>query len=374
MKILVDSELTDAKDIFSHLGRVELFEGRMLTQQLAKTAQILIVRSVTTVDRNLLQDSDIRFVGSATSGQDHVDTEFLENNDIKFASAAGTNAKTVAEHVLCCIVEYLDESAATLEEVSVGLVGYGHVGRAVGELLDRLSVKYCAYDPFVNSDLYPMILSDFNKVLGSDVVSLHVPLTHSGTHPTHNLIGSSVISELSTGALLINTARGNVLDQKALLKRLTGGNKIWAAIDCWADEPDIDPELAQAVWRATPHIAGYSREAKRRAILSVYESVCKFLGVDSKRFEFPRDLRLIGKLGREAELKDVLNVVHPLSRHNEETKKLSELDWPQKAFDFDNYRAEYGLRNEFSAYQTVYSDFDGGIIELLAGLGFVSKP
>ena len=70
----------------------------------------------------------------------------------------------------------------------------------------------------------------------------------------------------------------------------------------------------------------------------------------------------------------MLNVVHPLRRHNEETKKLSELDWPQKAVDFDDYRAEYGLRNEFSAYQTVYSDFDGGIIKLLASLGFVSKP
>jgi len=374
LKILVDSELTDAKNIFSHLGHVELFEGRKLTQKLAKTAQILIVRSVTTVDKNLLEGSDIRFVGSATSGQDHVDTGYLESNDINFASAAGTNAKTVAEHVLCCIVEYLDESETTLEEISVGLVGYGHVGQAVGELLDRLSVKYCAYDPFVNSSLYPMILSDFSKVLGCDVVSLHVPLTQSGTHPTHNLIGSSAISELSTGALLINSARGNVLDQTALLERLTGEQKIWTAIDCWADEPDIDPEFVQAVWRATPHIAGYSREAKRRAILSVYQSVCEFLGVDSKRFEFPRDLRLVEKLGSEADLKDVLNVVHPLKRHNKETKKLSGLDWPQKAFDFDNYRAQYGLRNEFSAYQAVYSDFDGGIIKLLAGLGFVSKP
>ena len=136
MKILVDSELTDAKNIFSHLGHVELFEGRKLTQKLAKTAQILIVRSVTTVDKNLLEGSDIRFVGSATSGQDHVDTGYLESNDINFASAAGTNAKTVAEHVLCCIVEYLDESGTALEEISVGLVGYGHVGQAVGELLD----------------------------------------------------------------------------------------------------------------------------------------------------------------------------------------------------------------------------------------------
>ena len=247
MKILVDSELTDAKNIFSNLGHVDLFEGRALTRELVRTAQILIVRSVTNVDGNLLEGSDIRFVGSATSGQEHVDTEFLESNDIKFASAAGTNAKAVAEHVLCCIVEYLYESAVTLEELSVGLVGYGHVGQSVGELLKRLSVKYCAYDPFLNSYLHPMVLNDFNKVLGCDVVSLHVPLTHGGTHPTHNLIGSSAISELSAGGLLINTARGNVLDQNALLERMKGDKKIWTAIDCWADEPNIDPEFAQAV-------------------------------------------------------------------------------------------------------------------------------
>jgi len=373
LKILVDSELASAEDIFGHLGHVELFEGRTLTRELAKTAQILIIRSVTRVDRNLLEGSDIRFVGSATSGQDHVDTEFLNSNNVRFASAAGTNAKAVAEHVLCCIVEYLHESTTTLEELSVGLVGYGHVGQSVGELLERLSVKYCAYDPFINPNLHPMVLNDFDKVLGCDVVSLHVPLTYSGPHPTHNLIECSAISQLSAGSLLINSARGNVLDENALLKRMTGENKIWAAIDCWADEPNIGPEFAQAAWRATPHIAGYSVEAKRRAILTVYQSLCKFLNVDSRRFEFSPDLRFVEKLGGNADLKDVLNVVYPLRRHTIETKKLSELEWPQKAFGFDNYRAKFGLRNEFSAYQSVYSDFDSGIIKLLVGLGFVSK-
>ena len=374
MKILVDSELANAKDIFSHLGHVELFEGRALTREAAKTAQILIVRSVTSVDRDLLEDSDIRFVGSATSGQDHVDTEFLESNDIKFASAAGANARAVAEHVLCCIVEYLDESEAVFEDLSVGLVGYGHVGKSVGELLDRLSVKYYAYDPFINSDLYPTVLTDFNKVLSCDVVSLHVPLTHGGTHPTYNLIESKAISEFGDRVLLINTARGNVLDENALLKCMARDKKIWTAIDCWADEPNIDPEFAQAAWRATPHIAGYSLEAKRRALLAVYQSACKFLDADIRGFEFPSDLRFVGKLGDGADLKDVLNAVHPLRRHTRETKKLSELELPRKASAFDGYRAEYGLRNEFSAYQAVYSDFDGGIIKFLAGLGFISKP
>ena len=373
MKILVDNEITDANKVFGHLGSVELFKGRSLTRALVKKAQVLIVRSVTKVNRELLRGSQVRFVASATSGNDHVDVNFLQENGIKFFCAVGANAKTVAEHVLCCMAEYAAEARVSLGELSVGLVGYGHVGQAVGKLLDCLSIKYCAYDPFINSHSHPLVLTDLDKVLGCDVVSLHVPLTTNGSHPTHNLIGHQSIAKLRSGALLINTARGTVLDESALIGRLSGEGKIWAAIDCWAGEPDIDPEFTQAVWRATPHIAGHSVQAKRRALMMVYQSVCNYLEVDTRRLEFIDKAESLGKLVGSADVDGILRAAHPLQYHTEGLVKASRLELPHKIAYFDDHRAKYGLRHEFSAYKEVYSGFDGGIIKALSGLGFVSE-
>ncbi len=372
MKILIDSQISAAEEMFGHLGRVELFKGRSLTRELVKRAQVLIVRSVTRVNKELLDGSQICFVGSATSGQDHVDVQFLEENGIEFFSAAGSNAKTVAEHVLCCIYDYASGTRVGLDELSVGLVGYGNVGRAVGNLLEGLSIRHLAYDPFLSSHSKSSILTDLDSVIGCDVVSLHVPLTSNCLHPTRNFIDEHVVSNLRSGSLLINTARGDVIDEGALIKRVLGGDRIWAAIDCWTGEPNINADLAQDVWRGTPHIAGHSVQAKNRASLMVYQRLCDYLKIQRRDFKFGvKEPSFLGVEGN-FDVLDILNVVHPLRHHTEEIIKMSQLDTPRKVAHFDEYRAKCGLRQEFSAYKAVCSGFDGGIIKTLTGLGFFS--
>ena len=370
MKILIDSQISAAEEMFGHLGHVELFNGRSLTRESVKRAQVLIVRSVTRVDRELLEGSQICFVGSATSGKDHVDVQFLEESGIEFVSAVGANAQAVAEHVLCCIYDYVSGARAGLDEISVGLVGYGNVGRAVGNLLKGLSIRYMACDPFLSPHSRQSVLTDLDSIIGCDVVSLHVPLTNNGLHPTLNLIDEQIISRIRAGSLLINTARGPVVDEKALIKRLSGDDRIWTAIDCWKDEPNINADLARGIWRGTPHIAGHSVQAKNRASFMVYQSLCDHLKIQRRNFKFGFEEPSFSGVGDNFDLSDILNAVYPLKHHTREIIKMSQLDPSGRAAYFDDYRAKYGLRQEFSAYQTVCSSFDGGTMKTLSGLGF----
>lgn len=265
MKIFADSNILAVEQRFSRLGRLQLFDGRRLRREDLVGADALLVRSITPVDEALIGGTDIHFVGTATSGIDHVDTAYLAAAGIGFAHARGSNANAVVDYCFAALAYATLKRGFSLSGSRVGIVGAGAVGAAFAAKLETLGVDVLRCDP-------PLALAERSgrryfslaETLDCDVVSLHVPLIGSGSHPTLSMIGAAEIERLE-GSVLINACRGSVVDESALKEALLRGAEITTVFDVWENEPTIDADLLRRVDIATPHIAGYSEEAKLNA-------------------------------------------------------------------------------------------------------------
>jgi len=268
MKIIADQNMPLVEILFSQFGDVELLPGRDISRQTIGDAEILLVRSVTEVNRSLLEDSSVRFVGSATAGSDHIDKQYLEDNNIHFAYAPGCNAQAVVEYVLsviCCL-------CPNWQQRTVGILGCGNVGGRLYQCLQALKISTLVYDPFLDASSNPHLCS-FDAVLACDIISVHTPLTKLGAYPTYHLFDSAVLDQIQPSTLLINTSRGAVVDNRALKEKLLEDSSLRVALDVWEAEPQIDPQLLDLVTLATPHIAGYSDEGKIKGTRMLYDAV-----------------------------------------------------------------------------------------------------
>lgn len=278
MKIVADENLPLLSEFFEDLGDIYTHCGRDIKAKDVADADILLIRSVTQVNESLLKGSKVRFVGTATIGQDHVDLDYLKNNNIRFARAPGCNAHSVGDYVLSVLSILADTRGMDITSLSVGLVGVGSVGFALRQRLEAMGITTLACDPFKNpkdvGNLHPL-----DEVLKADVVSLHTPLTNTGEHPTHHLINASCLSNMQEDACLINSSRGAVVDNQALLCHLKQNPHFNAVLDVWEGEPSPNVELLQQCFIATPHIAGYSLDGKMRGSEMVYQQLCEYLGL-----------------------------------------------------------------------------------------------
>ena len=273
MKIIADENMSAVQALFAPYGEVETLPGRDITAAAVATADVLLVRSVTQVDKQLLEGSSVQFVGSATIGTDHIDRQYLQQTGIHFAHAPGCNAEAV--------VQYMFSVFCTLEpqwrDKTVGIVGCGNVGGRLYHRLSALCVSCAVYDPFLNDAQCPS-LTDIETALSADIVCLHTPLTREGPHPTHHLINRQMLEQhIRPGALLINASRGGVIDNAALHTHLNAGAELNVALDVWEGEPHINLDLLRQVKIATPHIAGYSLEGRLRGTQMVRDGLCRSL-------------------------------------------------------------------------------------------------
>ena len=266
MKIFADKNILAVQANFSRHGELHFFDGRSVCQADLVDADALLVRSITSIDESLIGGTKIRFVGTATSGIDHVDTAYLRDAGIHFVDAKGSNANAVVDYCFTALAFAALYRGFLLADSKVGVIGAGAVGGLFSSKLEALGVEVRCYDPFLaltaqgNRKYFPL-----EAVLECDVVSLHVPLTSTAVHPTRNLIGAAELTALTKNAILINACRGGVVDEVALKRLLLKREDIMTVFDVWANEPAIDFSLAQSVDIATPHIAGYSAQAKSNA-------------------------------------------------------------------------------------------------------------
>jgi len=288
MKIFADKNILAVQANFSRHGELHLFDGRSVSQEDLIDADALLVRSITSIDESLIGGTKVRFVGSGTSGIDHVDTAYLRDAGIHFVDAKGSNANAVVDYCFTALAFAISHRGFSLSGSRVGIVGAGAVGGLFATKLEELAVEVRCYDPFLAvTDQGNRKYYSLNEVLECDVVSLHVPLTSAAVHPTLNLIGGAELTALTKNAILINACRGGVVDELALKSLLLMREDIMTVFDVWENEPAIESSLAQCVDIATPHIAGYSAEAKSNAT--------KILAL-----EFERHFRLGSAIEEEA--------------------------------------------------------------------------
>ena len=266
MKIFADKNILAVESNFSRHGELHFFDGRTVCHADLLEADVLLVRSITRVDRSLLEGTKIRFVGTATSGIDHIDTDYLHEAGIHLANAKGCNANAVVDYCFTALAFAAMHRDFEFGGCRVGIVGAGAVGGLFATKLENLGVQVRCYDPLLaQSDSGEREYFPLEAVLECDAVSLHVPLSLKGPFPTSRLLSARELAALKSNAVLINACRGGVVDERALHDLLARRNDIVTVFDVWAGEPSIDASLAALVDIATPHIAGYSKEAKSNA-------------------------------------------------------------------------------------------------------------
>jgi len=378
MNIVADENIPFLNRFFNEIGEIKKFPGRSIKPEHLADAKILIVRSVTDVNETLLRDSAVKFVGSCTIGMDHIDTDYLDSRAITYANAPGCNANSVVEYVLSCLSILTETHNFDWDKQTVGILGYGNVGRLLAKRLKKMGIPCKACDPLLDQEQHGLV--SFDDVMACDVVSLHVPLTLNGDHATHHLINDAVFSKFEATQILINASRGAVVDNQALKRKLIESESFTAILDVWENEPGIDVELAKRVFLGSPHIAGYSLDGKVAGTEMVYQALCKFLGFPQrhKAGQF-LDEPPLSKMAFTS-MADPGWCVHTAIRacfdvrhdHGLLRSSLS-LSESERRAAFDLFRKNYRCRREFSGVKIQLKKVESELHRKFKALGFNLK-
>ncbi|CAM2797298.1 4-phosphoerythronate dehydrogenase [Vibrio rarus] len=282
MKIVIDENMPYAKALFSQLGEVVALSGRTITADDLVDVDALMIRSVTKVNEQLLAKANkLRFVGTATAGYDHLDQQALQQKGVAYTHAPGCNKVGVAEYVISSLMVLAQQQGFSIFDKTVGIVGAGQVGSYLAHCLQAIGIKVLLNDPFKEAEGDSRQFTPLDTLLAqSDVISLHTPITRQGEHPTHHLIDEGRLQQMTSQQILINAARGPVVDNEALKLRLQQGDGFTAVLDVFEFEPQVDLELLPLLAFATPHVAGYGLEGKARGTTMIFNSFCQHINSD----------------------------------------------------------------------------------------------
>ncbi|MEE2731685.1 MAG: 4-phosphoerythronate dehydrogenase [Pseudomonadota bacterium] len=354
MKIVVDENIPMAERCFGTLGEVVKRPGRNLEPEQVKDADALIVRSITQVSESLLTESSVRFVGTATIGVDHVDQSYLARQQIGFASAPGCNARSVVEYVICALLELEAIRDFQLEGKSIGIIGVGNVGSRLQAQCEALGLRVLACDPPRQAQGVSGLVSP-DEAWQADIVTLHVPYTLEGRYSTHHLADIHRLRSMVPNGVLINTARGPVVDNMALSKVLDERYDLSVVLDVWEGEPFVNIELASQVDIATPHIAGYSYDGKVRGTWMIYQALCRHLDQavslqETDLIDAQLDL-LLDVQSEQAQTpstaRELLTRIYDIREDDIGLRTSLRLPREKRALGFDALRKSYRVRREF---------------------------
>lgn len=278
MLIVADENIPLLDAFFESFGEIRRVPGRSIDRATVEQADVLLVRSVTNVNRALLEGSKVRFVGTCTIGTDHLDLDYFQQAGITWSSAPGCNARGVVDYVLGSLLTLAEIEGADLTRRTYGVVGAGEVGGRLIKVLQGLGWNVLVCDPPRQAAEGGDYVSLEQIIEQCDVISLHTPLSKQGPQSTWHLFDKSRLNQLKPGTWLINASRGPVIDNAALRQVLLQREDLQAVLDVWEAEPEVDVALAELCVIATPHIAGYSLDGKQRGTAQIYQAFCAFLG------------------------------------------------------------------------------------------------
>lgn len=360
MRIVADENMPLVRELFSSFGEVETFSGRAMSADILQDADVLLVRSVTQVNRQLLEGTPVKFVGTATIGTDHLDQSYLQQQGITYASAPGCNANAVVQYVLSA----LSALQPDWQNKTVGIVGCGNVGGRLYEVLTSVGVACRCYDPFLSADQMPA-LTTLDAVLESSIICVHTPLTKVGRFPTQHLFDRGILSKLAPETLLLNAGRGAVIDNHALLE-VIDPLKLRVVLDVWENEPEINLQLLEKIEIGTPHIAGYSYDGKVAGTTMIRDALCDWLGRLPDNSEM--NISKVNALSAGS-LSEAVMGSYDIRQDDDRMRQALLGGHCDTATEFDRLRKEYPKRLEFQHYQCEKVK-DAELAQHLLALGF----
>lgn len=369
MKIYCEDSLLYADEFFSDWGEVFRFSGRTVQAEQLQDADILLVRSTTQVNRELIEVCPrLQYVGTATAGTNHMDTDYLSDKGIAWGSAAGCNAIAVAEYVISCLFALAGRQGWSVTDKRMGIVGAGHVGTALARKLSALNIDYLLCDPPLADAGDPRNFVGMDAIMDCDIISLHVPLIRSGPYPTHHLFDAVRLANLSDDQILINACRGEVIDNRALLEAFKAGRPLQVVLDVWEKEPEILFELIPHLALASAHIAGHTLEGKARGTEMLYLQLAPILARPAKislptLLPRPTVPRLHCQQPDQAGLASLVFAVYDVRNDDAAFRQGA-----GTAARFEYIRKHYAIRREFASVQV--SCGNCAMTEAIYGLGF----
>lgn len=362
MKIIADSGIPFLKGVLEKYAEVEYVGGKEIDNQIIRNADIIIIRTRTKCNAQLLHDTHVKLIVTATIGTDHIDLDYCNNNRITVHNAAGCNSGGVMQYVYTTLFKVAQDKGIQLNrynkdfdqdrsKCSIGIIGVGHVGGKVASLGEYLGFEVLRNDPqkereqtlafnngYLNVDDFKNFYSLEYLLKNSDIVTLHVPLDAS----TREMASDSFFCQMKPGAIFINSSRGEVVDEQSLLNY---SDKFSGIIcDVWNHEPEINRQLLCRADIATPHFAGYSLEGKVNGTQMSIRSIGKYLDIKeltnytvpvNDPFKYTLDL----KDCTDKTIAQVLNNIFP----------VGDMDAALRAnpSEFEYLRNNYNYRREF---------------------------
>lgn len=374
IKIVADDKIPFLKGVLEEKAEVIYLPGKDINTSVVKDADALIIRTRTKCNAALLEGSSVKFIATATIGFDHLDTFYLKQQGIEWTNAPGCNSGSVQQYIGAVLSTLALENNFSLKEKNLGIVGVGNVGSKVQKIAEILGMQVLLNDPpRERTEGKGKFVSLDELLKTSDIVTLHVPLNEGGPDNTFHLGDHDFFERMKTGSYLINSSRGEVVDNTKLKTVLSGNKLSGAVLDVWEHEPEIDTELLNKVNLGTPHIAGYSLDGKANGTAMSVQAVSRFFGLgqdnwfpDSVPLPERRHITLDGKDKTSEQLLQEA-ILHTYSVKQDDTRlRIS-------PHNFETQRGNYPLRREFPAYHIKLINTRNDVENQLTDLGFQLK-
>ncbi len=348
LKIVADDKIPYIRELFSSIAEVVLLPGTRISRENLRDADALLTRTITPVNANLLSGTRVSFVGSTTAGHDHLDTQWLDQQKIKWGYAAGVNAIAVAEYVLCCVADLRKRNLLPKDHCRAAVIGVGHIGTCVADRLKKIGIDVILNDPPRAQREANFISTPLEQLTNVDLICVHTPLSMSSKFPTFHLINHTFLTRLKPGCVLLSAGRGENIDTKALLNN----KQITTCLDVWENEPNINLEILKQAAIATPHVAGYSKQAKLNATLMIYQQLYEHFQLKNALMDqAPSAEKTKINIENCSSWEDVVLQVYNPSIDTQKMREILLANPQQTGLLFEKMRREYHLRNEFSAIE-----------------------
>ena len=373
MKIVIDDKIPFIRGVLEPYAEVVYLSGAQISRSDVANADALIIRTRTKCDENLLKGSSVQFIATATIGYDHIDTEWCETNGITWTNAPGCNSGSVYQYMASVLATLSTHFGFKFEEKTLGVVGVGHVGKKIVQLGKALGMTVLMNDPPRVEKEGPAFFVPLDDILSmSDIITLHVPLKSSGSHKTYRMFGKNIFDYLPRRTILINSARGEVVDNAALKTALKSKRIGAAVLDVWENEPDIDIELLPLLNIGTPHIAGYSADGKMNGTAMSVQALSRFFKLPLTDWypfdapEPPQPLHFVLDCRGKSLQNCLCEAIWNTYTVNDDDGRLR-----TSPETFEQQRGDYPIRREFEAFTIKVVNAIPEIEERLKKLGFL---
>ncbi len=386
LNIVADAHIWSVESAFSELPgfdvNLQILENKHITRDTVHHADILLTRSSTRVNANLLQGSSVRFAGTATIGDDHYDKSWLDANSIGWANAAGSSTDSVIEYMITALLDLHIRGLIKIPGTCIGIIGAGRIGSKLAGICENLGMTVLCNDPprtrMEGTDTFCTLDQLLEQ---ADILTLHTPLLHGGVDCTVHLLGSEQLARFK-GKGIINAGRGACVDNPALCNWLDDNSNRFAVLDCWENEPTPLPRLLNhpGLAIATPHIAGHSVEGKAANTAFIYHALCKFLGINPA-WDMPHHLPKTPapveiRAGENPwyNLHAAASALYPITDDHLTMRSWSHLSDTELSKSFTGYRRQYPARRGWQHAPVYFTHADANVLKLAQVVGMIVSP